>query len=152
MGNESYSELQQSSNGDRASAELSRLDPKLALAVLEAVEKKRRENHYINFFPPYSKQREILRQFTADKKIFGILGGNRSGKTELGAVIALAWALGKPYFEGDPAYEFVKDLPIPPTPNNVWVVGLDFSTVRDIIWYEKFKQGRNHPAFLPKDP
>lgn len=30
-------------------------------------------------------------------------------------------------------------------------MGLDFATVRDVIWYEKLKQGRNHPAFLPRD-
>jgi len=137
---------------DRALQELSGRTPEEALAILNALEEKRREKHFIKYFAPYPKQSEVLKQFTAEKKIFGILGGNRSGKTELGTVIALAWALGKPYFEGDPAYEFVKDLPIPPTPNNVWVVGLDFATVRDVIWLEKFKQGRNHPAFLPKDP
>lgn len=122
-----------------------------ALAVLKVMEDKRRENHFIRYFQPYPKQSEILKEFTDDKKIFGILGGNRSGKTELGAVISLAWALGKEYFRDDPAYEFVKDLPIPPTPNNVWIVGLDFPTVKDVIWYEKLKQGRNHPPFLPKD-
>ena len=123
-----------------------------ALEILKVLEHKRREQHFIRYFKPYPQQAEILRAFTADKKIFGILGGNRSGKTELGTFISLAWALGKEYFEGEPAYEYIKDLPIPPGPKNIWIVGLDFSTVRDIIWYEKFKQGRNHPAFLPKDP
>lgn len=137
---------------DLAVQQLNSLPRQEALAVLEMMEKKRRDQHYIRYFEPYPKQREVLKNFTSEIKIFGILGGNRSGKTELGAVIALAWALGKDYFRDDPAYEFVKDLPIPPTPNNIWVVGLDFSTVRDIIWYEKFKQGRNHPPFLPKDP
>ena len=135
-----------------ALSQLQTLPKAEALAVLKVLEEKRREQHFIRYFQPYKQQAEILRAFTPDKKIFGILGGNRSGKTELGTFISLAWALGKEYFVGEPAYEFIKDLPIPPGPKNIWIVGLDFSTVRDIIWYEKFKQGRNHPAFLPKDP
>jgi len=123
-----------------------------ALAILNKLEERRREQHFIKYFKPYPKQATILSQFTKDIKVFGLLGGNRSGKTELGTFIALAWALGKKYFEGEPAWEYVKDLPIPDGPHNVWIVGLDFSTIRDIIWYEKLKQGRNHPAFLPKDP
>lgn len=140
-----------SSRVDTALHELSRVSSTDALAILHAIDRKRREEHYIRYFTPYPAQAKILSEFK-NQKIFGILGGNRSGKTELGAFIALAWALGKEYFENEPAYEYIKDLPIPPGPKNIWIVGLDFATVRDIIWYEKFKTGRNHPAFLPRDP
>jgi phage terminase large subunit-like protein len=74
---------------------------------------------------------------------------SNSGKTEIGAFIATAWALGKEYFKGEPTWELVKDLPIPEKANNVWVVGLDFPTLRDVIWREKLRAGRNHPALIP---
>lgn len=77
------------------------------------------------------------------------LGGNRSGKTEIGTVIDVVWALGKKALEGEPIYEYIKDLPIPEPPNNIWVVGLDFPTLRDVIWGEKFRRGREHPPLIP---
>jgi len=123
-----------------------------ALAVLDALEEKRKERFFVRYWEPTKPQQLALQKFTADKKVFGILGGNRSGKTEAGAFIAVAWALGKEFFRGEPAWEYVKDLPIPDKPNVIWIVGLDFQVVRDVIWREKLRQGRNHPAFLPKDP
>lgn len=137
---------------DKALRELSRLSNAEALAVLDALESKRRKQHFIRYFEPYDKQQAILKRFTADKKIFGLLGGNRSGKSELGSFIAVAWALGIKYFEGEPTYEFVRTLPIPDPPNNIWIVGLDYGTLRDVIWHEKLQVGRNHPPFLPQDP
>ena len=122
-----------------------------ALAILSTLEKKRREKSFIKYWEPSEDQRDCLTKFSPDKKIIGLLGGNRSGKTEIGAFIDVAWALGKEYFQNEPAWEFVKNLPIPPPPNNIWIVGLDFATVRDVIWNEKLKTGRNHPPFLPKD-
>lgn len=95
------------------------------------------------------KQADLFRQFTPDIKVFGVLGGNRSGKTEIGAEIAVAWALGKEFFRGEPAWEYIQYLPIPDHPCNIWVVGLDFSTLRDVIWGEKFRRGRNHPPLVP---
>lgn len=136
---------------DAALTELQKLDSIEALAVLGALEKKRKEETFVRYWRPYDKQGEVLKLFTSELKIFGVLGGNRSGKTELGAVIATAWALGKDFFKGEPAWEFIKDLPIPEPPNNIWVVGLDFPTLRDVIWGQKLRSGRNHPGILPRN-
>lgn len=131
---------------------LQNLEPIDALARLEALDKQRKDNGYVRYWEPQAQQKEHFKRFTSDKKIFGILGGNRSGKTEEGAFIAVAWALGKEYFRDEPSWEWVKDLPIPPPPNNIWVVGLDFPTLRDVIWREKLTFGRFHPPLIPKDP
>lgn len=122
-----------------------------ALATLAALEKKRKDDGFIRYWTPQPQQKTHFGEFTPEVKVFGILGGNRSGKTEEGAFIALAWCLGKDYFRDEPAWEWVKDLPIPAGPKNVWVVGLDFPTLRDVIWREKLRFGRNHPPLLPKD-
>lgn len=136
---------------DQALHQLSSLSNEEALLILESLEKKRREQNFIKYWTPTGPQSLTLKKFDSTVKIFGVLGGNRSGKTEEGVFLDVAWCLGKEYFKGEPAWEIVKDLPIPEPPNNVWVVGLDFPTVRDVIWNEKLKQGRNHPSFLPKD-
>lgn len=120
-----------------------------ALAILNAFEKKRKETDFAKYWEATPKQFELIRQFTEEQKIFGILGGNRSGKTEIGAFIATAWAEGKEYFKNEPSWELVQDLPIPDPPNTIWVVGLDFPTLRDVIWGEKLRRGKNHPALLP---
>lgn len=130
---------------------LARLPEGEQLAVLEALQQKRRQKTFVKYFEPWSEQQDALKQFTADKKVFGLLGGNRSGKTVLGAFMAVAWALGKTYFKDEPSWEFLKDLPIPEPPNNVWIVGLDYNTVRDVLWHEKLRWGKNHPPFLPDD-
>lgn len=121
------------------------------LALLDAIQKKRREKCYIRYWQPYAKQGDCIKQFTSEIKIFGVLGGNRSGKTELGAAVAVAWALGKSFFKDEPAWEYIKNLPIPEPPSNIWVVGLDFPTLRDVIWGQKLRSGRNHPGILPQD-
>lgn len=122
------------------------------LAILEALEAKRREDNFIKYWEAFPKQKEIFQLWTPEVKTFGILGGNRSAKTETGAFITLAWALGKDYFRNEKTWEYVKDLPIPEKKNvNMWVVGLDFPTLRDVIFREKFLAGRNHPGLLPKD-
>jgi len=123
-----------------------------ALALLDKLHEKRRDSQYVTYWEPTAQQAVAIKRFTGDKKVFGVIGGNRSGKTELGTFIAVAWALGKKFFEDEPAWEHVKDLPIPEKPNIIWIVGLDFSVVQNVIWREKLRQGRNHPAFLPKDP
>lgn len=120
------------------------------LLVLEALERKRKQVEFIKYWQATPRQAEIFKEFTDDIKIFGILGGNRSGKTEFGAFIAAAWAFGKDYFHDEPAWEYIQHLPIPEPPNNIWVVGLDFPTLRDVIWREKLRFGKNHPALIPE--
>lgn len=137
---------------NQALEELNRLEPEERLRALDLLTKKRISKQFIKYFEPWKPDQEVaIRAFTKDKKIFGLLGGNRSGKTILGAFVSVAWCLGKKYFEGEPAWEWVKDLPIPDGPVNVWVVGVDFGTLRDVIWYEKLRYGKSHPAFLPDD-
>lgn len=137
---------------DEALSQLNRLGTtEEAIAALDAIEKKRKRRNYIRYFEPWTEQADALKKFTDDKKLFALLGGNRSGKTILGSFIAIAWALGKEYFRNEPAWKWVQSLPIPEPPNNIWVVGLDFPTVRDVIWYEKLRHGKDHPPFLPND-
>lgn len=142
--------------GDKIShalEELQRLQPAEQLAALELLQKRRVQKSYVKYFEPWKPdQADAIKKFTKDVKIFGLLGGNRSGKTVLGAFICVAWCLGKDYFKGEPAWEWVQDLPIPNGPVNVWVVGVDFPTLRDVIWHEKLRYGKSHPAFLPDDP
>ena len=135
----------------QALMEIQRLPELERVAALDLLIKKRRSKTYVKYFEPWSEQIDALNKFREGIKVFGLLGGNRSGKTILGAFIAVAWCLGKKYFEGEPAWEFIKDLPIPEPPNNVWLVGLDFGVLRDVIWYEKMRHGKNHPPFLPDD-
>lgn len=130
---------------------LNRLPETERLAVLDALQEKRKQKTFVKYFEPWSEQKTALTEFTSGKKIFGLLGGNRSGKTVLGAFIAVAWCLGKEYFRDEPAWEWVKDLPIPEPPNNVWVVGVTNNVLRDVIWYEKLRHGKAHPPFLPTD-
>jgi phage terminase large subunit-like protein len=136
---------------EQAINELNRLPEEERLAALDLLIKKRQEKQYVKYFEPWSEQKDALSKFTKDIKVFGLLGGNRSGKTILGAFIAVAWALGKDYFRDEPVWEYIKDLPIPEPPNNIWVVGLDYGVLRDVIWYEKLRHGKNHPPFLPTD-
>lgn len=140
---------------EKALLELQELGPtEHAEAILDVLEAKRRKTHFARYWSPYEEghQREIFKRFTGEKKVFGILGGNRSGKTEVGAFIAAAWLLGKDYFRGEPSWEWVSGLPIPEgRPRNIWVVGLDFPTVRDVIWREKLRLGKEHSAFVPGD-
>src|SRR6266699_3495378 len=116
--------------------ELERLKPEERLASIDLLMEKRRKKSWIKYFEPWSEQAEAIKKFTKDIKVLGLLGGNRSGKTILGAFICVAWCLGKRYFEGEPAWDWVRYLPIPDGPVNVWVVGVDFPTLRDVIWHE----------------
>jgi phage terminase large subunit-like protein len=132
--------------------QLNRLPMEERLAALDLLAEKRRKTSFIKYFEPWSEQKLALPYFTDDIKVFGLLGGNRSGKTILGAFIACAWALGKSYFKDEPSWEWIKDLPIPEDhPRNVWIVGLDYNVLRDVLWYEKLRHGKNHPPFLPDD-
>ena len=131
---------------------LRRFDQDEQLAILDALDDKRRKENFVKYWTPQPQQIPHFRKFTKDVKIFGVLGGNRSGKTEEGAFITIAWALGKKFFEGEPAFEWVKDLPIPEPPVNIWVVGLDYGLLKNVIWQEKLRTGRGHPPLLPRDP
>lgn len=135
-----------------ANSPLNRLTAIDQLATLEALEKKRIKDTFIRYWEPQAQQKEHFKKFTKEVKVFGILGGNRSGKTEEGVFIDVVWALGKDFFKGEPVYEYIKDLPIPEPPNNIWIVGLSYDVLKNVIWWEKLKQGRSHPAFLPRDP
>lgn len=139
---------------ERLLQQLSALSPEEALEVVQKVESKRRESKYVAYWTPYPEgnQPSVFTNFTRDKKVYGVLGGNRSGKTEIGAFIAVAWALGKEFFRDTPAWEWVQHLPIPEPPNTVWVVGLDFPMVRDVLWHEKLRNGKDHPPLIPTDP
>ena len=138
---------------DLALAELATLAPADRLAALDALEGKRRENHFLKYWNPDAspEQASIFTKWTPEAKIILVRGGNRSGKSEAGAPIAVAWALGKEYFRDEPSWEWVQHLPIPEPPNNIWVVGLDFPTVKNVLWYEKLRTGKDHPGFLPHD-
>ena len=137
----------------QALEELQRLQPSEQLEAVKLLQERRIKKNYIRYFKPWEPdQAEALKQFTSNIKVFGLLGGNRSGKTILGAFISVAWCLGKEYFRNEPAWKWVENLPIPAGPVNVWLVGVDFPTLRDVIWHEKLRYGKSHPAFLPDDP
>ncbi len=128
--------------------------------ILTAYEDKHKKEHYALYWSSDNEDREEFRRFhdniedsfsKLDKntKLLGFLGGNRSGKTERGAFLAVAWLLGKKAFEGYPAWRYVKDLPIPEHGCNIWAVGLDFSVIRDTLWMEKLRKGHRNPGLLP---
>ena len=125
--------------------------PTEALAVLDAIEEKRKKSAFVRYWLPATEaQWQAVKLLNSPGvKVAIIRGGNRSGKSECGAAIASAFLLGKKYFEGEPAWEWVKDLPIPIQPRNIWVVGLDFPVLKNVLWHEKLRFGKSHPAFIP---
>lgn len=130
---------------------LERLNPESQLAHIQAFERQLRETNYAKYWTATENQAPVFQRI-AGKKVFGLLGGNRSGKTEFGSFIAVAYLLGKPYFYDTPAWEYVKHLPIPEgRPRNIWAVGLTFDVLRDVIFREKLLYGRNHAPLIPKD-
>jgi phage terminase large subunit-like protein len=136
---------------DRALQELLKRSPEEALALFEALHDKRKAENYIKYWTPQPQQSKHFPLWTPDIKIFGILGGNRSGKTDEGAAIVTAAALGKDYFRDEPAWEWVQHLPFKNPPLNIWCVGLDLNVLWDVIWGEKFLRGRTHPGFIPSE-
>ena len=130
------------------------------LALL-AYEEKRKDKHYAKYWATdpdprferfFNQIEDDFSKLTKDVKIYGLLGGNRSSKTERGAFLAVAWLLGKEYFRDEPSWRYVKNLPIPEHGVNIWAVGLDFSVIRDVIWNEKLRRGHQHPGLLPALP
>lgn len=125
------------------------MTPELALAALDKLEQKRKENGFIRYWLPVTESQRAGASLITDAiKIAIITGGNRSGKTEVGAAITAAFFYGKKFFEGEPAWEWVQTLPIPERPRNIWIVGLDFPTLRDVLWREKLRLGKSHPPFI----
>jgi len=131
---------------------LESLSPTEALAALDLIEGKRKEARWICYYQPTVQQMPFYTTFKPDKKIFVLVGGNRAGKSINGAAVTAAWALGKNYFKDEPAWSWVQHLPIPEPPNNIWIVGLDYAVIRDVIWREKLTRGKDHPPFVPADP
>jgi phage terminase large subunit-like protein len=140
---------------------LDNYSPEDALVVLQAIEEDRKDKHYAKYWatdpePEYQPFFDAIEadfnKLTSDIKVYGLLGGNRSSKTERGAFLAVAWLLGKEYFRDEPSWRFVKDLPIPAHGVNIWAVGLDFFVIKDVIWREKLRVGHRHPGLLPKMP
>lgn len=135
--------------------------PEDALVVLETFEQDRKEKQYAKYWASdtnadyaafFDAIEADFKKLTPAIKIYCLLGGNRSSKTERGAFIAVAWLLGKEYFRDEPSWRYVKDLPIPEHGVNIWAVGLDFSVIQDVIWKEKLRIGHRHPGLLPKTP
>src|SRR5258707_1903655 len=108
-------------------------DPLLAGTILDAVEKRRKDESYIRYWQPFKYQKPAFEKFTEEIKIIIVAGGNRSGKTEVGAALTAAFAEGKEDFRGDPAWSWVQNLPIPDKAHrNIWLVGLDYKVLKDV--------------------
>lgn len=144
---------------DKLTAQLEKYSPEEQAALLQAIMDKDRKDRYILYWEPFEStpgandyQRPIFDCFEEGVKEVYVTGGNRSGKTVDGAAIAMAYLLGKKYFEGSPAAWWVNKLPIPENrPRAIWVVGLDFATVTDTIMGEYFIRGKNVPPMLPRN-
>ena len=110
--------MESSQRINQAAAELAKKfnDPEEAQAVLEALAERDKANRFICYWQPHSYQERAFDEFKESVKFLGILGGNRSGKTEVGAAIATAWCPGKEYFRNTPAWAWVSKLPIPVPP------------------------------------
>ena len=129
--------------------------------ALLAFEEKRKEQHASKYWASdpdpkfkdfYNKIEDDFRKFTKDTKIYGLLGGNRSSKTERGAFIAVAFLMGKEYFRDEPSWRYVDVLPIPDHGVNIWAVGLDYSIIKDVIWFEKLRTGTRKGGLFPSTP
>lgn len=127
-------------------------DRQATVAALEAIAAKRKEESFVRYWQPFAYEMKAFEALDEGTKILVIAGGNRSGKTEVGAAITVAYAEGKKYFEGDPAWEWVSKLTIPEKrAKNIWIVGLDYKVLQNVIWREKLLTGTVHPGMLPKD-
>lgn len=148
-------------NLEEALQALSAYDTEDALLALTAIEDQRKHKHFAKYWSCDDDPNHQIffdgieaefKKFTKDVKIFGLLGGNRSSKTERGAFLAVAWLMGKEYFRDEPSWKYVEGLPIPEHGCQIWCVGLDFSVIRDVIWGEKLRKGHQHPGLLPSNP
>lgn len=125
-------------------------DMEKAAVLLEAVEEKRRAQTYVKYWEPAGDQKLFWEQLTSEQKVWVILGGKQSGKSDLGTFLVTAWLLGKDYFKGELNWRWIEPLPIPALPTNVRSVGLTDTMIRDPLWL-KLTASTDHPPFLPDD-
>ena len=125
-------------------------DPARALALLEALESGRKDRQYIRYWQPHPHLERFWAALRPEQDTWLVLGGNGSGKTELGAFLVGAWMLGKDYFRGEANERWVNALPIPAPPANVRAVGLNSDMLRDPVW-EKLTGHAEHGPFIPDD-
>jgi len=123
-------------------------DPQRAAALLDLVEQQRRNANWVRYWQPAGDQLQFWQQLHPDQKVWVVLGGNRSGKTELGAFLTTAWLLGKDFFRGELAWPWVEPLPIPQPPTAVRGVALNTDMLRDPLW-EKLTGYSDHPPMFP---
>ena len=126
-------------------------DPALAAAYLDLLEQDRRQKAYARYWEPCGDQLKFWEQLRPKQKIWIILGGERSGKTDACSFITTAWLLGKEWFRGESSWPWVEPLPIPEAPIKVWGVGLSDKMIKNVIWHEKLVGGLDHPPFFPQD-
>jgi phage terminase large subunit-like protein len=101
--------------------------------------------HPLKFYKPTPKQGDFLKTVRSEVKQSVAKGGNRTGKTHIGALTACVYLLGKDYFIGSDLWEYIKDIPVPADRGRtIWAVGVDFDAgIKSVIW-PKLKM------FLPK--
>lgn len=98
------------------------------IAILKILlELQKRSKEPLNTFVPHAGQKKIFDCDWRNKKLLVVLGGNRSGKTHVGAIIAAQLALGM--FKGQ----------WKPAPLKIWLVALSFDMAEKILWEEKLK-------------
>ena len=101
--------------------------------------------HPLRFYKCTDKQAFFLKTVRPDIKTSVAKGGNRTGKTHIGALVACVYLLGKDYFIGSDLWDEIKDIPVPEDRGRtIWAVGVDFEAgIKSVIW-PKLKM------FLPK--
>lgn len=91
------------------------------LDVLKQIRKHRNENSIAYFDYPNPKQLELLKAWNdVSKKVFVFSGGNRSGKTTIGAILAIATVVGYYPWNKEPVPIFHK------YPRKIRYVGQDW--------------------------
>jgi len=92
--------------------------------------------HPLKFYKPTDKQSVFLKTVRPDVKQAVAKGGNRTGKTHIGALTACVYLLGKDYFIGSDLWEHIKDIPVPEDRGRtIWAVGVDFEAgIKSVIW------------------
>lgn len=122
------------------------------IKVLAEIERRKKYEH-IRYFRPHDKQLEWL---TCGKRIAFLLGGNRTGKTEAGAVRSVIYALGesiRPYLEDWPADLREKMEPLIMRfgggPTRGWIFSESFEVQRDVTQIKLMGDGRK-PGLLPQ--
>ena len=94
------------------------------LDVLKQIRKHRNENSIAYFDYPNPKQLELLKAWNdVSKKVFVFSGGNRSGKTTIGAILAIATVVGYYPWNKEPVPIFHK------YPRKIRYVGQDWENI-----------------------